>query len=42
MLVNEPFILDDNLRERAINWVDYANNTDPSKFDPFYIAEDKE
>lgn len=35
ILVNEPFLLDDDLRERAIKWVDWANNADPKEFDPF-------
>lgn len=42
MLVQEPFILDDELRARAVNWVNYANNADPSEIDPFYSTENKE
>ena len=35
MLVREPFLLDDELRERAIRWVEWANKADPKEYDPF-------
>lgn len=35
ILVQEPFLLDDELREKAIRWVEWANNADPSEYDPF-------
>lgn len=36
ILVREPFLLDDKLREKVTRWVDWANKADPSKYDPFY------
>jgi hypothetical protein len=36
ILVTEPFFLDDELREKVIRWVEWANNADPSEYDPFY------
>lgn len=38
ILVNEPFFLDDELRDKAIRWVEYANNADPKEYDPFAIS----
>lgn len=35
VLVQEPFLLDDELREKAIKWVVWANNADPKEYDPF-------
>ena len=35
MLVREPFLLDDELRDRAIRWVEWANKSDPKEYDPF-------
>ena len=35
MLVQEPFLLDDELRERCIKWVEWANKADPKDYDPF-------
>ena len=35
MLVREPFLLDDELRDRAIRWVEWANKADPKEYDPF-------
>lgn len=35
ILVGEPFLLDDELREKAIRWVEWANNADPKEYDPF-------
>lgn len=35
MLVQEPFLLDDDLREKALKWVEWANKADPSEYDPF-------
>ena len=31
---NEPFLLDDELRKKATRWVEWANNADPSEYDP--------
>lgn len=35
MLVREPFLLDDELRDRAIRWVEWANKADPKEYDLF-------
>lgn len=35
ILVQEPFLLDDELREKAIRWVEWANKADPAEYDPF-------
>lgn len=35
ILVCEPFFLDDELREKAIRWVEWANSVDPKEYDPF-------
>lgn len=38
ILVREPFLLDDELKEKVTKWVDWANKADPHEYDPF--AED--
>lgn len=35
IIVDEPFLLDDELKEKAIRWVEWANNADPKEYDPF-------
>lgn len=35
ILVCEPFLLDDELREKVVKWVEWANNADPKEYDPF-------
>ena len=35
ILVQEPFLLDDELRDKVTRWVDWANKADPSEYDPF-------
>lgn len=35
ILVKEPFLLDDELREKVVKWVDWANKVDPKEYDPF-------
>lgn len=35
IIVTEPFLLDDELREKVIKWVECANNADPKEYDPF-------
>lgn len=35
MLVREPFLLDDELREKAAKWVEWANKAERSEYDPF-------
>ena len=35
ILVREPFLLDDELKEKVTKWVDGANKADPHEYDPF-------
>lgn len=35
ILVQEPFLLDDDLREKCMKWVEWANKADPKDYDPF-------
>ena len=35
ILVTEPFLLDDELKEKAIKWVEWANKVDPKEYGPF-------
>ena len=35
IVVREPFLLDDALREKCLRWVEWANKADPSEYDPF-------
>lgn len=35
ILVSEPFLLDDELRERVVKWVEWANQADEKEYDPF-------
>lgn len=35
VIVCEPFLLDDELREKAIRWVEWANKAGPEDYDPF-------
>lgn len=39
ILVQEPFLLDDELREKVTRWVEWANKADPSEYDPFAKGE---
>lgn len=39
ILVQEPFLLDDELRKKATMWVKWANKADPSEYDPFAKQE---
>lgn len=41
ILVDEPFLLDDGLREKAIRWVEWANKADPSEYDIFHKITDE-
>lgn len=41
ILVSEPFLLDDELREKVVKWVEWANKADPSEYDPFAKAGEK-
>lgn len=35
ILVCEPFLLDDELKERVTDWVELANKADESEYNPF-------
>lgn len=35
ILVCEPFLLDDELKERVVRWVEWANKVDPKEYDLF-------
>lgn len=35
ILIREPFLLDDELREKVVKWVEWANKADPSEYNPF-------
>lgn len=35
ILVREPFLLDDELKEKVTKWVEWANHAEPSEYDPF-------
>ena len=35
ILVREPFLLDDELKEKVTMWVEWANTADPKEYDPF-------
>lgn len=35
ILVGEPFLLDDELKEKAVNWVEWVNKAEPIEYDPF-------
>lgn len=39
ILVQEPFLLDDELRDKVIRWVEWANKADQSEYDPFAKGE---
>lgn len=39
ILAQEPFLLDDELREKVVKWVEWANKADPSEYDPFAKQE---
>ena len=42
IVVREPFLLDDELREKAIKWVEWANKVDESEYNPFAKAGEQE
>ena len=35
IIVREPFLLDDELRQKVTKWVECANRSDPKDYDPF-------
>lgn len=40
ILTREPFLLDDELKEKVTRWVDWANKADPSEYDPFFTKKE--
>ena len=34
ILIKEPFLLDDELREKCVRWVEWANKADESEYNP--------
>ena len=41
ILVTEPFLLDDELREKCLRWVEWANKADPKEYDLFHMDENE-
>ena len=41
ILVTEPFFVDEKLEKKVKKWVEWANNADPSEYDPFYRKEEE-
>lgn len=41
MVVREPFLLDDELRDKAARWVEWANSVPEYEYDPFAIRSDE-
>lgn len=39
ILTREPFLLDDELKDKVIKWVEWANKADQSEYDPFAKQE---
>lgn len=39
VVVREPFFVDDELRERVLKWVEWANKADQADYDPFADRE---
>lgn len=35
IIVREPFLLDDELKEKCLRWVEWANKANPKDYDPF-------
>ena len=42
ILVREPFLLDDELREKCVRWVEWANKVDESEYNTFAKAGEQE
>lgn len=40
ILVGEPFLLDDELKEKVTKWVEWANKADPKEYDLWARWED--
>ena len=41
ILVQEPFLMDDELREKVTRWVAWANSADRSEYDTFVKKEEE-
>ena len=39
ILTREPFLLDDELKEKVTKWVEWANKVDPRQYDPLAKLE---
>ena len=39
IVVTEPFFVDDELRDKVVKWVEWANKADSKEYDPFYDKE---
>ena len=39
ILTREPFLLDDELRDKVVKWVEWANKAGPNEYDPFAKQE---
>lgn len=39
ILVQEPFLVDNELKQRVTKWVEWANNSNRKDYDPFYNGE---
>ena len=39
ILTREPFLLDDELKDKVTKWVEWANKADPSEYDLFAKQE---
>lgn len=35
IIVSEPFLLDDELKEKVVRWVEWANKADPKEYELF-------
>lgn len=42
IIVREPFLIDDELRERVSKWIACANKQSPEAYDPFWDGKRKE
>lgn len=41
ILVGEPFLLDDELKQTVLRWVEWANKADPKEYDLWARLEDE-
>jgi hypothetical protein len=40
IIVTEPFLLDDGLKEKVVRWVEWANKADQKEYDPFCMEQE--